>query len=961
MKSIHLVGVRQNNLQSINVSIPLGSFTTICGPSGSGKSSLAFETLYAEGQRRYIESLSNYSKQFLNKAPKPDVEFIENIPPAISIEQKNGVRSSRSTVGTTTEVLDYLRLLYEKVGVAHCPHHEVALCKDSPTSAAQRVLHIFGEKRGYILAPVLAKGRFLQGKKLLAQLVNDGFMRLLIPKRTIVNKSSNISSKKSSTQGGALEQIFWVQEKLGDIVELEVFKSGQKSLPKKDFYIVMDRLGFSDSSRLIDSLSQAFSTSLKYNKEPHCAQAKVLTTEGWAIRFDERYSCSICDYSFPEIDSRLFSFNSPIGACEKCKGFGNLLEIDPQKVIPNQELSLTQGALKPFSMPSAYKDYLSLIQFCNSHKIDISEPWGKLSQKAQDFLWSGHEKFLGVMGLFHKLEKKKYKMHVRVFLARYKSPFPCESCEGTRLKVEARQVLVGGKSIAEITSMSIEDLYEFIMSLHLTKEQKTICQEVYRQMISRLQFLNQVGLGYITLNRPTSTLSGGEYQRIMLSNQLGMELSQTLYVLDEPTIGLHPRDNTRLIHILHELQELGNTLVVVEHDQDVIQNSSHIIEMGPGSGHLGGKVIFSGKKQDFYKAKESNTVEYLITKKGQRGLLSTRPTEIKDYNYTLDIKGCQGNNLQNIDLSTPLHRFVTVTGVSGSGKSSLISQTLYPALAKELKVDYKKSLPYMSIHGFQHLNHVLFIDQSPISTSARSQPATYLKVFDAIRSIMARTDEACRRGYTASTFSLNTEKGRCPVCKGLGFEVIDMVFMDDLQIICEACGGSKYRDEVLEIVYNKKNINDILSMTVSEAMVFFISHPSIRKGLSILKEVGLDYIQLGQPSSTLSGGESQRLKIAREFNSTQQKGTLYILDEPTTGLHFREIELLIKVLNRLIEGGGSVLVIEHNLELIRHSDYIIDIGPEAGQKGGQIIAQGSPDKIMKCRQSHTGQYLLNYV
>lgn len=964
MKSILLTGVKQNNLKSIDVTIPLGSFTTICGPSGSGKSSLAFETLYAEGQRRYIESLSNYSKQFLNKAPKPNVESIEHIPPAISIEQKNGVRSSRSTVGTTTEVIDYLRLLYEKIGVAHCPNHQLPLKKDSPTSAAQEIITLFAEKRGYILAPVFANDRQLEGRKLLAQLIHDGFVRILISQKSKKKTSKKISkktTKKAPKKKGTEEIRPYFTESIGEILELETFKHSKKTLPKGDFYIVVDRLGFREESRLVDSISQAFTATMKYNKGCHYAQAKVLTTDGWAMRLDECYSCSICEYNFPEIDSRLFSFNNPIGACEKCNGFGNILTIDLKKVIPNPRLSLSEGAIKPFSMPSAHRNKKALTKYCKSHQINMDTPWETLPPKIQNSLWEGNKEFHGVMGFFQKLEGKKYKMHVRIFLARHKSPFPCSVCNGTRLKPESQQVFVGKKTITELTAMSIEDLYTFVTSLDLTGEQKSLCKEVSRQMSSRLYFLNQVGLGYITLDRPTPTLSGGEYQRIMLSNQLGMALSQTLYVLDEPTIGLHPRDNNRLIKILHQLKEFGNTLVVVEHDQDVIKNSSHIIEMGPGSGHQGGRIIFSGEKKDFYNSRESNTVEYLIPKKSIRTPYESRPTNIKKYLYTLRLKGCRGNNLKNVNLFIPLHRFVTVTGVSGSGKSSLISQTLYPAVARELNIDYKNNLPYKSIEGVEHLNNVLFIDQSPIGKSARSQPVTYLKAFDYIRAVMSQSHEAQRRGYTPGTFSINVDGGRCPVCKGLGFEVIDMIFMDDLNIPCDSCGGSKYRDEILEITYKKKNISEILNMTVAEAMNFFISYPNIRRPLAILKEVGLDYLKLGQPANTLSGGESQRLKIAREFNSTQQKGTLYILDEPTTGLHFREIHLLIKVLNRLIDGGGSILVIEHNLEIIRHSDYVIDVGPEAGHKGGRIIAQGQPQKIMHSKKSHTGLYLHDYM
>ena len=934
MRDIRLIGARQNNLKSIDVRIPIGSLTTICGPSGSGKSSLAFETLYAEGQRRYIESLSNYSKQFLNKAPKPDVEFIENILPAISIEQKNTVKSSRSTVGTMTEVVDYLRLLYEKIGIPYCPHHQLPLEKDSPSSAAQKIVKFFKGKRGYILVPILTTSQVR-----LDQLLQDGFIRIL---RTGKKKTPHKSQP-------------YFQEKLGEVVELETLKS----LPSKDFYVVVDRLRFEDVLRLVDSISQAFVAMRKYNKDYLYGQAKVLTTDGWGMRLDENYSCSICEYSFPSIDSRFFSFNSPLGACEKCKGFGSLLTLDPQKVIPNPKLSLKEGAIKPWFTPSTHRAKSALMAYCKSYQIPTNIPWEKLPVKTRNSLWEGHKRFPGVVGFFKNLEKKKYKMHVRILLARYKSSFTCQACNGTRLKPKSQQVLVGRQPINGLVGMSVEELSEFITSLKWTRGQKNLCREILRQLTCRLSFLKQVGLGYMTLDRLTSTLSGGEYQRIMLANQLGIELSQTLYVLDEPTVGLHPRDNDRLIHILHSLKDLGNTLVVVEHDRDVIQSSSHVIEMGPGSGHLGGNIVFHGKKEAFLRSSKSNTASYLINK-GSSCVVS-RPTQIKNYHYTLQLKGCTGNNLKDVDVQIPLYRFVTVTGVSGSGKSSLINQTLYPVLARLLDVNYLKGLPYRSIKGVKHLNHVLLIDSSSVGTSSRSLPITYLKAFDAIRALMASSKEARKRGYMPGTFSINVEGGRCPVCKGLGVEVVDMMFMDDIHIPCESCGGSKYREETLEITYKGKNISEILNMTVSEAMDFFVSHPNICKPLTILKEVGLDYLVLGQPTTSLSGGESQRLKIAKEFNSSQQRGTLYILDEPTTGLHFKEVHLLLKVLNRLIDGGGSVLVIEHNLDVICHSDYVIDIGPEAGDKGGKVIAQGSPEVIMKDKNSHTGRYLRRYV
>ncbi|MCB0366037.1 MAG: excinuclease ABC subunit UvrA [Bdellovibrionales bacterium] len=973
MKNIHLWGVRQNNLKGIEVEIPLGSFTVVCGPSGSGKSSLAFETLYAEGQRRYTESLSNYTKQFLNKAPKPDIEGVENIPPAISIEQKNAVKSSRSTVGTTTEVVDYLRLLFEKIGQAYCPDHHILLQKDSVSKGSARILKSFDGTRGYILAPLPAENRLLNGKKLREQLVKDGFLRIYVPA-----KEKTTVDKKSGKRRGTTKKILAdakkeqsVQESLtnhysgvvGEVTDLEDGKLKRSGAPKDDFYIVIDRLAFGteDHGRVIDSLAQAYAASLKYNNHHHSGQALIVSTEGRHLRVSEDFSCSICSYSVPTINSRMFSFNSPVGACPKCNGFGNLLDIDEGKVVPNPELSIAQGALVPFTMPSAAKDRRTLLAYCRKAGIDTHTAWKNLPDKHRQLIWEGSKDFFGVLGLFEYLETKKYKMHVRVFLSRYKSAFTCNTCKGSRLRPEAQQILVQGRSISDLCAMTTSDLYLFIRDLELTEAQREVCRELHRQLTDRLRYLEDVGVGYLTMDRPTKTLSGGEFQRLNLANQLGMGLSQTLYVLDEPTVGLHPRDNDRLIGILKQLRRQGNTLVVVEHDHDVIRNSTHVIEMGPGSGHMGGDVIFSGDRDAFFACEKSNTAPYLRSADKWSPEITGRPIDMNTYRYKLEIKGCSGNNLKNVDLEIPLNRMVTVTGVSGSGKSSLVTNTLFPALARELGVEFKQGLAYKTLKGAGNVKGLLLIDQSPIGKTARSNPVTYLKVFDAIRSIFSSTPEAKTMGYSAGSFSLNVEGGRCPVCKGLGHEVVDMLFMDDLEIQCDACDGKKFRPEVLDIRYRGKNIHDVLQMTVAEAMDFFVAYPNIRRPLSVLKEVGLDYLCLGQNANTLSGGESQRLKIAREFNSTNQKATLYILDEPTTGLHFREVHMLIKVLNRLIDGGGSVLLIEHNLEVIRHSDWVIDLGPEAGAGGGRIINAAPPSELTKSRKGYTGKYLKEYL
>lgn len=952
-KEIHIWGIKQNNLKNIEIKIPIGKLTVICGPSGSGKSSLAFETLFAEGQRRFIESMSNYARQFLNKAPKPDIEGINNIPPAISIEQKNTVKSSRSTVGTTTELIDYLRLLFEKIGVAHCPEHKIPAVKASTTEASDLVLSRFIDKRGYILVEIPKLSRVLEGKKLHSLLLQEGYLRITTIKEKKISKSNSQPNRKTTST-----PIFEIQ----DILDLGAPGSIKKGIPSDTFYLVIDRLLFSaeEKERLTDSITQAYEASLKHTLGARIRKALVVTTEGDVLKLSEDPSCAICGWTPPSITSKLFSFNSPIGACTGCKGFGNILEIDESKVIPNPNLSIAQGALNPFTMPSAEQDKKSLFLFCKKQKIDLQKAWKDLPKNQRDLIWNGNKDFFGVKGLFAYLEELKYKMHVRVFISRYRSPRLCPECKGSRLRKETETIFINKKAITQLTRKTVEDLYRFFEKIELSPFETEVASEVLKQIRARLNFLMRVGVNYLSLDRETRTLSGGEYQRLILANQLGMGLSQALYVLDEPTVGLHPRDNDRLISILKDLKKLGNTLVVVEHDHDVIRNSENIIEMGPGSGFLGGNVVYSGPTSDFYNSTESVTAPYLKPQKWTP-LRTGRPVEIENYRYKLELQGCTGHNLKNIDAEFPLNRLVVVSGVSGSGKSTLVSKTLYPALARKLDLEYEPTQEYAKLSGAENIKNVVLIDQSPIGKSARSSPITYLKAFDAIRTLMASTPEAQQNGYTPGTFSLNVDGGRCPACRGTGHEEIDMQFMDNIIIVCDVCDGKKYRPEILEIRFNNKNIHQILSMTVAESMNFFVAHPGIRKPLSVLKEVGLDYLTLGQPANSLSGGESQRLKIARELSQVTQKATLYILDEPTTGLHFKEVDLLMKVLHKLIESGGSVIVVEHNLDVIKNADYVIDLGPEAGKNGGYIVVAGTVEQVIAAKKSLTGQYLKKYV
>lgn len=909
--------------------LPLGEFIVVCGPSGSGKSSLAFETLYAEGQRRFIESMSNYARQYLNKAPKPDVESVEHIPPAIAITQKNSVRGSRSTLGTSTELTDYLRLLFEKIGNTHCPQHRLKTQRHSVTEATEQCLQAFEGQRGYVLAPLAPRDK-KSGLELLGQLLADGYRRL------------------------------WVRgpkDNAPTLVELEDPVLKKSGLPRLAF-IVIDRLQFSreEGSRLADSVAQAYEASRRFNSTS-VGKALVHCVDGASLNFSEEDSCPECDFVAPRLSTRLFSFNSPAGACPHCKGFGNILALDEAKIVPNPSLSLEQNALQIFAMPSSASERRRLLAACKKRGISTLIPWRDLPAEHREVLWKGDRDLMGVEGFFQMLEGMKYKMHVRVFISRYRSPRLCSDCEGTRLRTEARQVLVHGKNIGELCRLQVRELREWMQATPWTPSEKTIAAEVFRQISGRLDFLERVGVHYLHLDRETKTLSGGEFQRIKLAHQLGMGLSQSLYVLDEPTVGLHPRDNRRLISVLKDLKNLGNTLVVVEHDRDVLEAAEHVLEIGPGSGARGGQLVFQGSFSELLNSSQSVTAPFLRPpEKKTSSAIDTGQGPLST-TARIELLGARGHNLKNINLSLPLRQLVAVTGVSGSGKSTLITQTLYPALASALNVEYLKPEAFDEIKGVEFLQNVVLVDASAVGKSARSSPITYLKAFDGIRQIFSSLPESKSRGYAPGSFSLNVDGGRCPSCKGTGVEEIDMQFMDNVVLPCDVCDGKKFQKSLLEVRYKGLNIHEVLCLTVSEALEFFQDHSSLRKALAHLKAVGLEYLQIGQSAATLSGGESQRLKIARELVQSRQKNCLYILDEPTTGLHFREVEILMQALRSLVENGASVVVIEHNLEVLRQVDHIIDLGPEAGSQGGQILVQGSPKDIAACPQSLTGQFL----
>lgn len=929
MKSIQLNGVNQNNLKNINVSFPLGEITVICGPSGSGKSSLAFETLYAKGQREYINSLSSYARQFLDRSPQPDVDEVKNIPPAIAIEQSNHVTTSRSTVGTLTEIIDYLRLLFTNIGTPICLEHNIPIIADTVTSATDQVIRVFSGQRGYILVDITKDARKTE-QNLLQFLLKSGHPR-----------------------------IFYKEE----IIQLQP----KTPLPEDHFEIIIDRTSFDpeDRGRIADSIAQAYST---FNHLYQCkkGKARAITTEGQEIKLSESPVCRKCGFALPPITHQFFNFSSPLGVCRKCEGAGRFLKFDKDKIIPNPDLTLSQNVVHPMNKAFLRYEKRDFLYVCANHyNINLNTPWNQIPEEKRSLIWTGKGRYPGLMEYLELCAKYRKDTKSANFLNSYKTSIVCDECKGSRLRKDAQAIRIKGKAITELCSYMLEDLLIFFKELSKENTEKIkVVSEPLQQIISRLRFLCDVGVNYLTLDRLTKTLSAGEYQRVHLAHQLGKALSQTLYVLDEPTVGLHPKDNDRLIKILNQLKDLGNTLVVVEHDKSMIQNSHHVVEMGPGSGQDGGKVIFSGHTKDFLQTstltsqvlREKN-ISYQKDKSSKQKLLLGPFLKITD---------CLGHNLKSIDVTFPLRQLVAVTGVSGSGKSSLLKGTLYPAILNKIKSSDDEQenldvLPYKSLEVPSIIQNVLFVDQSPIGSTWRSYPATYLKIYDHIRKIMASTDEAKKRGYNAGFFSLMTEAGgRCPYCEGEGFETIDMAFADNVKLICEHCKGQRFQQEVFEVKYKGKHINEILNLTILEAMQFFKDIPAIYRPLAFLKEIGLEYLRLGQSTQDLSGGESQRLKLARQLIYAKNNNSLYILDEPTTGLHPKEVEMLVSIIRKLIKKGGSAIVIEHNIDLIKEADYVIELGPGGGKKGGELMFQG-PTELL-CQNTHcaTAPYLKDY-
>jgi excinuclease ABC subunit A len=905
-------GAKQNNLRNIDLRLPHNTFITITGVSGSGKSSLAFDTIFAEGQWRFIESLSTYARLFLEKLDRPDVESIRNIRPAIALEQRNPVKTSRSTVGTATEIYDYLRLLYAKISQPHCPKCGRALKAWSPSSATKELVEHYAGKKAMILFDTEESPQDLMQK---------GFHRIL--------------------KDGEIKDISTVIPELGGV------------LPIPPTTVLLDRLMIKDEPRLTDSLETAWEHGNRRVKVQIISESPENNV---LLRFSQEIRCHDCNIEIAKPQPLLFSFNHPLGACPECKGFGNILKYSDDRIIPDSDLTLEEGAIEPWSKPSNKWWYRQFAKVAKSHGIKLNVPYKEIPEKAKRLIFEGASDFYGMNEFFEYLEGRRYKLHVRVFLSRYRKAVTCGQCRGSRLRPEALAFTIGGLNIAQLTDRSITQMNGFFSELSLPDHEHEISAEILRQINLKLGFLMRVGIGYLTLNRESRTLSGGESQRINLANQLASKLTGTLYVLDEPTVGLHPRDVSRIAEILRELAAAGNTVIVVEHDKAIIDSSDWIVELGPGGGRNGGQVLFSGWRKDFLKT-DTLTAEYLKNVKR----IPVPEWRRKGSGKRLSIKDAYGNNLKHIDIAIPLQTLTCITGVSGSGKSTIVEDTIYKALALSFKIEFEPSQPCKFIQGVEYLKGVRIIDQHPIGKSPRSNPVTYIKAFDYIRKIFAAQPQSKTLGYAPAHFSFNTEGGRCEACQGAGFQKLEMYFFEDLYVTCEECGGRRYKPEILAVMYNGKNIYEVLELTVDEATDFFRNVPALTNKLRLMSSVGLGYLRLGQPATTLSGGEAQRLKICEELGVLNRRDYLYILDEPTVGLHPADIKKLLKVLNELVDAGNTVLLVEHNLDVIKCADWIIDIGPEGGDEGGYVVAEGTPEDVAKAEKSHTGKFLKEYL
>ena len=925
-------GARAHNLKNIDITIPKNKLVVVTGLSGSGKSSLAFDTLYAEGQRRYVESLSAYARQFLGQMDKPDVDSIDGLSPAISIDQKTTSHNPRSTVGTVTEINDFLRLLWARVGTPICPNDNIPITSQSPEQMVDRVLELPERTRLQILSPVVRDKKGTQ-KKVFETIKREGFVRVQVDGETYdLDSVPELDKNKKHTVNVVIDRII-----IKEGIRLRLFDSFESALRLSDGYAIADVIG------------------------------------GDPIPFSEQYACPICGFTVGELEPRLFSFNAPTGACPECEGLGLKLEVDIDLVVPDQTKTLKEGAIVPWNPISSQYYPQMLEQFCKSVGIDMDTPFNKLSKKQQQQILYGNGEtpfhfhyendfggirdvdvpFEGVINNISRRYRETNSDFTREQMRKYMTELPCPVCHGYRLNQRALAVKIDGRNIGEVSALSISDSLEFFKNIKLSAQKNEIAKPILKEIIDRLTFMKNVGVEYLTLSRSARTLSGGEAQRIRLATQIGSNLSGVMYVLDEPSIGLHQRDNDRLIESLKAMRDLGNTLVVVEHDEDTMRAADYIVDIGPGAGENGGQVMAAGTPKQIMRSRKSLTGQYLSGKK-----FIPVPQERRGGNgKKITITGAAENNLKDITVDFPLGEFICVTGVSGSGKSTLVNMILKRVLAQKLNNNSAKPGKYKSISGVENIEKVINIDQSPIGRTPRSNPATYTGVFDDIRELFAQTNQAKMRGYTKGRFSFNVKGGRCEACRGDGIIKIEMNFLPDVYVPCEVCHGTRYNSETLEVEYKGKNIAEVLNMTVSEALDFFSAIPKIKRKLQTIEDVGLGYVRLGQPATTLSGGEAQRMKLAAELHRQSHGKSFYILDEPTTGLHMDDIKRLLAVLQRLVDAGNTVLVIEHDLDVVKSADWLIDLGPEGGAGGGNVVATGTPEQVAEVKESYTGKYL----
>ena len=921
-KYISIQGAKVNNLKNISVDIPRGKLVVVTGLSGSGKSSLAFDTLYAEGQRRYVESLSSYARQFLGRMSKPECDFIKGIPPAIAIEQKVSSRNPRSTVGTSTEIYEYLRLLFARVGKTYSPVSGQLVKKHTAEDIVQCMLSFPQGTKFMVLAPIVPR----EGRTLMEQLdidMKQGFARVEVNR-----------------------QIMRIEDYL---MQLQAEGEGKKA----NVCLLIDRMTADTDQATMSRLTDSAETAM-YEGDGTCL-LRFMCEDGGTQLFTFSTKFEADGITFEEPSDQMFSFNSPIGACPECEGFGRVIGIDEQLVIPNRALSVYDGAVVCWRGEKMGEWLQEFLREAPAHNFPIFTPYYELTQEQKDYLWHGPREKVCIDSFFKMLEENQYKIQYRVMLARYRGKTVCPTCHGTRLKKEASYVKVGGRSISELVDLPIHDLKEFFLHLELSEHDAAIAHRILTEINNRIQFLEDVGLGYLTLNRLSNSLSGGESQRINLATSLGSSLVGSLYILDEPSIGLHSRDTDRLIKVLRQLQQLGNTVVVVEHDEEIIRSADYIIDIGPNAGRLGGQIVYQGDMNDLQKGSNSHTVRYLL---GEETI--DPPVVHRPWNNYIEVKGARENNLKGIDVRFPLNVMTVVTGVSGSGKSTLVRDVFYKALKREYTESTERPGEHISLEGdIKMVKDIEFVDQNPIGKSSRSNPVTYVKAYDEIRKLYAAQPLAKQLGFSAGYFSFNTEGGRCEECKGEGTVTVEMQFMADLVLECESCHGKRFKSETLEVKFQDQSIYDILQMTVNQAVEFFTEHkqPKIVKKLLPLQEVGLGYVKLGQSSSTLSGGENQRVKLAYFLSIEKASPTIFVFDEPTTGLHFHDIKKLLEAFDSLISRGHTIVIIEHNLDVVKCADHVIDLGPEGGDRGGNLVIAGTPEEVAQCEASYTGHFL----